>query len=152
MNVPSQAESNWRWRCPAKMQAVRSYKAGEMLFLGLGTGLGSTIIVDGIIEPMEVGHLPYKKRTYEDYVVQRGLERMGKTEWRRSVANVVARLILALEPDELDSGGGNAVPQEDPGNGGIRTLAQGNRAILRARNKENKNGNSYGATHHSSAH
>jgi hypothetical protein len=66
-----------------------------MLFLGLGTGLGSTIIVDGIVEPMELGHLPYKKGTYEDYVGRAGLERHGKKKWRRDVADVVARLILA---------------------------------------------------------
>ena len=80
----------------AAMQALGSYKRGKMLFLGLGTGLGSTVIVDGIIEPMELGHLPYKKRTYEDYVGQRGLERMGKKKWRRSVVDVVARLIAAV--------------------------------------------------------
>jgi hypothetical protein len=73
----------------------------------LGTGLGSTMIVDSIIEPMELGHLPYKKGTYEDYVGQRGLERMSKNKWRRSVADVVARLIAALEPDDVVLGGGN---------------------------------------------
>jgi polyphosphate glucokinase len=92
----------------AAMQALGSYKGGKMLFLGLGTGLGSTMIVDGIIEPMELGHLPYKKLTYEDYVGQRGLERLGKSKWRRSVADVVGRLIAALEPDDVVLGGGNA--------------------------------------------
>jgi|SRR6185437_12641906 polyphosphate glucokinase len=91
----------------AAMQALGSYKRGKMLFLGFGTGLGSTVIVDGIIEPMELGHLPYKKRTYEDYVGQRGLERMGKKKWRRSVVDVVARLIAAVEPDDVVLGGGN---------------------------------------------
>jgi len=91
----------------AAMQALGSYKRGKMLFLGLGTGLGSTVIVDGIIEPMELGHLSYKKRTYEDYVGQRGLERMGKKKWRRSVVDVVARLIAAVEPDDVVLGGGN---------------------------------------------
>jgi polyphosphate glucokinase len=90
------------------MQALGGYKGGKMLFLGLGTGLGSTMIVDGIIEPMELGHLPYKKRTYEDYVGQRGLERLGKNKWRRSVADVVGRLVAALEPDDVVLGGGNA--------------------------------------------
>jgi polyphosphate glucokinase len=146
-----------------------------MLFLGLGTGLGSTMIVDGIIEPMELGHLPYKKCTYEDYVGQRGLERLGKSKWRRSVADVVARLIAALEPDDVVLGGGNArhlkeLPSgcragdnanafvggfrlwENSGNGGIRTSAQGNKTILRARNKENRSGNSYRASQESSAH
>ena len=91
----------------AAMQALGSYKGGKMLFLGLGTGLGSTMIVDGIIEPMELGHLPYKKHTYEEYVGQRGLDRWGKPKWRRNVADVVARLIAALEPEDVVLGGGN---------------------------------------------
>jgi polyphosphate glucokinase len=78
-----------------------------MLFLGLGTGLGSTMIVNGVIAPMELGHLPYKKRTYEDYVGRAGLQRLGKAKWRRYVADVVTRLIAALEPDETVIGGGN---------------------------------------------
>ena len=99
--------------CPVKvvndaaMQALGSYRGGKMLFLGFGTGLGSTMIVDGIVEPMELGHLPYKKATYEDYVGRAGLERHGKKKWRRHVADVVARLIAALEPDETVIGGGN---------------------------------------------
>jgi glucose-6-phosphate isomerase len=92
----------------AAMQALGSYRGGKMLFLGLGTGLGSTIIVDGVIEPMELGHLPYKKRTYEDYVGRAGLMRHGKKRWRNDVADVVARLVAALEPDETVLGGGNA--------------------------------------------
>ena len=78
-----------------------------MLFLGLGTGLGSTLIVDGIVEPMELGHLPYKKGTYEDYVGIRGLERLGKNKWREAVSDVVARLVAALEADDVVLGGGN---------------------------------------------
>ena len=99
--------------CPVKvvndaaMQALGSYRGGKMLFLGLGTGLGSTMIVDGIIAPMELGHLPYKKGTYEDYVGRAGLERHGKTKWRRHVADVVTRLVAALEPDDTVIGGGN---------------------------------------------
>ncbi len=99
--------------CPLKivndaaMQALGSYKGGKMLFLGLGTGLGSAIIVDGIVEPMELGHLPYKKGAYEDYVGRAGLERHGKKQWRRDVADVVARLIAALEPEDTVLGGGN---------------------------------------------
>jgi polyphosphate glucokinase len=104
----------------AAMQALGSYKGGKMLFLGLGTGLGSTMIVDGIIEPMELGHLPYKKRTYEDYVGERGLERVGKQKWRRQVADVVTRLVAALEPDDVVLGGGNA--------GHLLTLPPGCRA------------------------
>jgi len=104
----------------AAMQALGSYKGGKMLFLGLGTGLGSTMIVDRIIEPMELGHLPYKKHTYEDYVGQRGLERWGKHRWRRHVADVVARLIAALEPEDVVLGGGN-VKQLDKLPPGCRT-------------------------------
>jgi len=91
----------------AAMQALGSYKRGKMLFLGLGTGLGSTMIVDGIIEPMELAHLPYKKGTYEDYVGERSLEKRGKKKWRRHVADVVERLTTALEPDDVVLGGGN---------------------------------------------
>jgi polyphosphate glucokinase len=99
--------------CPVKvindaaMQALGSYQGGKMLFLGLGTGLGSTLIVEGIVEPMELGHLPYKKGTYEDYVGNRGFDRLGKKRWRRHVADVVALLIAALEPDDVVLGGGN---------------------------------------------
>ncbi|HEY2414936.1 MAG TPA: ROK family protein [Pirellulaceae bacterium] len=91
----------------AAMQALGSYRGGKMLFLGLGTGLGSTLIVDGIVQPMELGHLPYRKATYEDYVGIRGLDRRGKKKWRKSVADVVARLVAALEPDDVVLGGGN---------------------------------------------
>jgi polyphosphate glucokinase len=91
----------------ATMQALGSYRGGKMLFLGLGTGLGSTLIVDGVIAPMELGHLPYKKGTYEDYVGRAGLQRHGKTKWRRHIADVVTRLVAALEPDETVIGGGN---------------------------------------------
>jgi len=92
----------------AAMQALGSYRQGKMLFLGLGTGLGSTMVVDGIVEPMELGHLPYRKGTYEDYVGVRGLEKHGKRKWRHYVADVVARLTAALQPDEVVLGGGNA--------------------------------------------
>ena len=91
----------------AAMQALGSYRRGKMLFLGLGTGLGSTLIADGIVEPMELGHLPYKKGTYEDYVGMRGLQKRGKKKWRRNVADVVSRLVTALEPDDVVIGGGN---------------------------------------------
>ena len=99
--------------CPVKimndaaMQALGSYKGGRMLFLGLGTGLGSAMIVDGDVEPMELGHLPYKKATYEDYVGLRGLLRFGKKKWRGYVEDVVARFVKALQPDEVVLGGGN---------------------------------------------
>jgi polyphosphate glucokinase len=99
--------------CPVKiindaaMQALGSYKGGKMLFLGLGTGLGAAMIVDGIIEPMELAHLRYRKGTYEDYVGKRGFERQGKKKWRQRVAEVVATLVAALEPDDIVLGGGN---------------------------------------------
>jgi polyphosphate glucokinase len=91
----------------AAMQALGSYKGGTMLFLGLGTGLGSALVVDGIVEPMELGHLPYRKGTYEDYVGLRGLEKRGKKKWRKHVADAVERLVAALEPDDVVIGGGN---------------------------------------------
>ena len=92
----------------AAMQALGSYKKGKMLFLGLGTGLGTCMVVDGIVEPMELGHLPYKKATYEDYVGIRALETRGKKKWRRDVADVVQCLMAALEPDDVVLGGGNS--------------------------------------------
>ena len=99
--------------CPVKlindaaMQALGSYKGGKMLFLGLGTGLGTTLIVDNIILPMELGHLPYKRGTFEDYIGERGLDRMGKRKWRARVDDVTARLIRAVMPDDVVLGGGN---------------------------------------------
>jgi polyphosphate glucokinase len=92
----------------AAMQAVGSYKRGTLLFLGLGTGLGSALVVQGNVVPMELGHLSYKKGTYEDYVGIRGLERLGKKKWARHVEFGVARLIDALHPDDVVLGGGNA--------------------------------------------
>lgn len=89
------------------MQALGSYQQGRLLFLGLGTGLGSAMIVDGVVEPMELAHLPYRKGTFEDYVGIRGLNRLGKKRWRRCVKDVVARLAAALEPDDVVIGGGN---------------------------------------------
>ena len=92
----------------AAMQALGSYKGKRMLFLGLGTGLGSALIVDGILEPMELAHLPYKKsRTYEDCVGLAGLKRLGKKKWRRHVNEVVELLKTALEADYVVLGGGN---------------------------------------------
>jgi polyphosphate glucokinase len=92
----------------AAMQALGSYKGGHMLFLGLGTGLGSAMVVDGIVEPMELAHLPYRKgRTYEDYLGLRGLRRLGKKRWRHHVTLAVEQLKAALEPDDVVIGGGN---------------------------------------------
>jgi len=99
--------------CPVKvindaaMQALGSYNGGRMLFLGLGTGLGSAMVINGVLMPMELAHLPYRKGTYEDYVGLRGLKRFGKKKWRNYVADVVDRLAAALEPDEIVLGGGN---------------------------------------------
>lgn len=93
----------------AAMQALGIYRGGRMLFLGLGTGLGTAMIVDGVLEPLELAHLPYKNgRTYEDYVGIRGLERLGKKKWRRHVADVTEKLRHALEVDDVVIGGGNA--------------------------------------------
>ncbi len=93
----------------AAMQALGSYQGGRMLFLGLGTGLGSALIIDDVLEPLELGHLPYKKgRTYEDYVGQRGLKRLGKKRWRKHVLDVISRLKAAFEVDNVVVGGGNA--------------------------------------------
>jgi glucose-6-phosphate isomerase len=93
----------------AAMQALGSYQGGRMLFLGFGAGLGTAMIVDGILEPMELAHLPYKHgKTFEDYVGVRGLKRLGKKNWRRHVADVVERLKQALEPEYVVLGGGNA--------------------------------------------
>ena len=93
----------------AAMQALGSYDGGRMLFLGLGTGLGSAMIVDGLLEPMELAHLPYRKgRSYENYVGSAGLKRLGKKKWRKHVWAVIDLLRKALEPDYVVVGGGNA--------------------------------------------
>jgi predicted NBD/HSP70 family sugar kinase len=100
--------------CPVKiindaaMQALGCYKGGRMLFLGLGTGLGSAMIVEGMLQPMELAHLLYKHgKTYEDYLGLRGLERCGKKKWRQHVAEITKKLKAALEADYVVLGGGN---------------------------------------------
>src|SRR5262245_30465969 len=99
--------------CPVKvvndaaMQALGSYRGGKMLFLGLGTGLGSSMIVDGIVEAMALGHLPYRAGTFEQYVGLQGFQAHGLVQWRRDVEDVVGRLIAALEPEDVVLGGGN---------------------------------------------
>lgn len=99
--------------CPVKvindaaMQALGSYEGGRMLFLGLGTGLGSALVLDGIVQPTELAHLPYKKGTFEDYVGLRGLKRLGRKKWRTCVLDAVSRLIAALQPEYVVLGGGN---------------------------------------------
>ena len=93
----------------AAMQALGSYKKGRMLFLGLGTGLGSAMIVDGVLQPMELAHLPYKKgRSYEEYLGKGGMERLGKKKWQKNVFEVVAQLRQAVQADDVVLGGGNA--------------------------------------------
>ena len=91
----------------AAMQALGSYKGGEMLFLGLGTGLGSAMVVNGTAIPMELGHLPYKRKVYEDFVGVHALERLGKKRWRKQVEKIVKCFSDALLPDDIVLGGGN---------------------------------------------
>jgi polyphosphate glucokinase len=98
----------------AAMQALGSYEGGKMLFLGLGTGLGSALVVDWTVEPMELGHLPFKERTFEDYVGERGRKRRGNKKWEEAVAETVERLSAALQPDYVVLGGGNAKKLEHP--------------------------------------
>jgi polyphosphate glucokinase len=92
----------------AAMQALGSYEGGKMLFIGLGTGVGSALVANGFVQPMELGHLPYKKATFEDYAGEAGLEKRGKRRWRADVADIVAKLSAALEADYVVLGGGNA--------------------------------------------
>lgn len=101
----------------AAMQALGSYRKGALLFLGLGTGLGSAMVIDGTLAPMELGHLPYRDRTFEDYVGERGRRRLGKDKWRRHVVEVVGHLVAALQPDDVVLGGGNVkrLPELPPG-------------------------------------
>jgi polyphosphate glucokinase len=97
----------------AVMQAVGSYQGGRMLFLGLGTGLGSALIADGVIEPLELGHLPFRKKTFEDYVGERGLEKAGKKKWKEAVFETVEQLKAAMEPDEVVLGGGGVAELDE---------------------------------------
>jgi polyphosphate glucokinase len=97
----------------AAMQALGSYEGGRMLFLGLGTGLGSALVSDGGIEPLELGHLPYRKKTFEDYVSERALKRDGKKKWKKAVFDVVERLAAATEADYVVLGGGGAAELDE---------------------------------------
>src|SRR6188472_805002 len=90
----------------ATMQALGSYEGGRMLFLGLGTGLGTTMILDGVVAPMELGHLPFRKATFEDYVDERGLVKHGLKRWRKAVFETIEHLTNAVEPDYVVLGGG----------------------------------------------
>jgi polyphosphate glucokinase len=92
----------------AAMQALGSYEGGKMLFLGLGTGLGSALVDDGKLEPLELGHLPFRKATYEAYVGRAGRKRLGKKKWRAAVVKTIEQLTAALEPDYVVLGGGDA--------------------------------------------
>jgi len=91
----------------AAMQALGSYDGGKMLFLGLGTGLGSAVVTDGVLEPMELAHLPFRKGTFEDYVGERGRRSLGKKKWEKAVAETIETLSAAIEPDYVVLGGGN---------------------------------------------
>jgi predicted NBD/HSP70 family sugar kinase len=97
----------------AVMQAVGSYQGGRMLFLGLGTGLGSAMITDGVIEPLELGHLPFRKKTFEDYVGEQGLKKRGKKKWTKDVLATIEHLTAAMEPDEVVLGGGGVDELEE---------------------------------------
>jgi polyphosphate glucokinase len=118
---PHNLAQGWRtfdfeaaFKCPVKimndaaMQALGSYNSGLLLFIGLGTGLGSAVVAEGTVVPMELGHLSYRNGSYEDYIGMRGLERRGKKKWQAHVGFAVARLIEALDPDDVVLGGGNA--------------------------------------------
>jgi polyphosphate glucokinase len=92
----------------AVMQALGSYRGGRMLFLGLGTGLGAALVVEGHLQPLELAHLPYRAgKTYEEFMGKRAQDRMGKKRWRRVVAEIVPRLLEAFQVDEIVLGGGN---------------------------------------------
>jgi polyphosphate glucokinase len=98
----------------AVMQALGSYRGGRMLFLGLGTGMGAALVVEGHPQPLEIAHLPYRNgKTYEEFVGKRGQDRMGKKRWRRVVAEIVPRLFDAFQVDEVVLGGGNAKQVKD---------------------------------------
>ena len=109
----------------AAMQALGSYEDGKMLFLGLGTGLGSALIDNGKLEPLELGHLPFRKATYEDYVGEAGRKRLGKKKWRAAVAKTIEELSAAFEPDYVVLGGGN-VKELDELPAGVRLGANTN--------------------------
>jgi predicted NBD/HSP70 family sugar kinase len=121
LTEPHNLGSGWKgfdfedaFKCPVKiindaaMQALGSYEGGILLFLGLGTGLGSAVVVEGKVLPMEVAHLPYKKGTFEDYVGLRGLQKRGKKKWQKHVTLAIERLSAAINPDDIVLGGGNA--------------------------------------------
>jgi polyphosphate glucokinase len=114
----------------AAMQALGSYRGGTMLFLGLGTGLGSAMVVEGVVVPFELGQLSYKKGTVEDYLGLRGLQRFGKKRWRQEVANFIGSLVPALQLDDVVLGGGNVtllktLPKGCRGGGNVNAFLGG---------------------------
>jgi polyphosphate glucokinase len=119
------------FECPVKvmndaaMQALGSYEGGKMLFVGLGTGFGTTVIMDGVVEPLELGRFRYKKGTLEDYVGKRGMKRLGRAKWQRHIAFFLGRLVAALKPDDVVIGGGNA-KKLDPVPDGVRLGSNAN--------------------------
>jgi hypothetical protein len=130
----------------AMMQALGSYRGGRLLFLGLGTGLGAALVLDGVPQPLEIAHLPYRTgQTYEDLLGKRGLERVGKKRWRRLVFEIAPRLLAAFQVDEVVLGGGNSklLRSAPPGcrlgsnrdalSGGFRLFDEGVPARRRAR-------------------
>jgi polyphosphate glucokinase len=133
------------------MQPCRRWEviSAAKCFSGLGTGLGSALVVNGAVEPMELSHLPYKKGVFEHYVGVRGLQKYGRRKWRRYVANVVARLIAALEPDDVDLGGGNAKElKEMPSRCRAGDNANAFLGGFRFWGKEHKDGRTRRITHH----
>jgi polyphosphate glucokinase len=115
----------------AVMQALGSYRRGRMLFLGLGTGLGAALVIEGLVQPLEIAHLPYRSgKTYEDFLGKRGLDRMGKKRWRQLVGEIVPRLRHAFQVDEVVLGGGNvkqlkALPPETRLGSNVNAFAGG---------------------------
>ncbi len=97
----------------AAMQALGSYESGTMLFLGLGTGLGSALVTDGVVQPMELAHMPFKHRTFEDYLGERGRKEFGRKKWQELVFEAAETLTAALEPDSIVIGGGNATKLDE---------------------------------------
>ena len=106
----------------AAMQALGAFRRGRMLFLGLGTGLGSALVVDGIVVPLELAHLPYKRQTYEDFAGKRGQKRLGQKRWRRHVGKITALLAHGLQVHEVVIGGGEA-KRINPLPHGVRRVA-----------------------------
>src|SRR5215831_2813473 len=91
----------------AAMQALGSYRGGKMIFFGLGTGLGTALVIDGVAESREIAHFPYKRGTYEDYIGARALKRLGKKKWRKHVDEIITNFMTKVHADDVVLGGGN---------------------------------------------